>query len=146
MILLDTNVVSELLRGTPEPKVETWLAARDGAQVYLSAVTEAELRLGVAVMPAGRRRTALAAMVDGILQEDFRGRILPFDSPAAAAYAAIVADRRVAGRPISQFDCQIAATARAHGAAVATRNVRDFEGCGIDVIDPWQGPPEGGSI
>lgn len=139
MILLDTNVVSELLRKAPEPKVEAWLAAQDGAEVHLSAVSEAELRLGVAVMPAGRRRDALASMMDEILQEDFRARILPFDSPAAVAYAAIAADRRAAGRPISQFDCQVAAIARAHGAAVATRNVRDFEGCGIDIIDPWQG-------
>lgn len=140
MILLDTNIVSELLRKAPEPKVEAWLAAQEGADVYLSAVTEAELRLGVAVMPPGRRRTAIAGVMDGILQEDFRGRILPFDSPAAAAYAAIAADRRAAGRPIRQFDCQIAAIARSNGAAVATRNVRDFEGCRIDIIDPWQSP------
>ena len=138
LILLDTNILSELLRKTLEPRVEAWLAAQYGAGIYLSAVTEAELCLGVAVLPAGRRRTKLAEMMDGILQEDFRGRILPFDSPAAAVYAAIAADRRAAGRPISQFDCQIAAIARLHGAAVATRNVRDFEGCGIDVIDPWQ--------
>ena len=139
MILLDTNVISELLRKTPEPKVEAWLAAQDGAEVYLSAVSEAELRLGVAVMPAGRRRDALAGMVDEMLREDFRARILPFDSSAAVAYAAIAADRQAAGRPISQFDCQIAAIACAHGAVVATRNVRDFEGCGIGIIDPWQG-------
>ena len=138
MILLDTNILSELLRKTPEPRVEAWVAAQDGADIYLSAVTEAELRLGVAVLPAGRRRTKLAEMMNGILQEDFRGRILPFDSPAAAVYADIAADRRAAGRPISQLDCQIAAIACLHGAAVATRNVRDFEGCGIDVIDPWQ--------
>ena len=137
MILLDTNVISELLRAVPEPKVEAWLAAQDGAEVYLSAVSEAELRRGVAVMPAGRRRDALTAAVDGILREEFRGRILPFDSPAAIAYAAISAERRAAGRPISQFDALIAATARAHGAAVATRNTQDFEGCGIEAIDPW---------
>ena len=145
MILLDTNIVSELLRKTPEPKVEAWLAAQNGSDIYLSVVSEAELRLGVAVMPAGRRRTALAAMMDDILQEDFRARILPFDSPAAVAYAAIAADRRAAGRPISQFDGQIAAIARANGAALAARNVRDFEGCGIAIIDPWQGPLETGS-
>ena len=138
MILLDTNIISELLRKTPDPKVEAWLAAQEGAEVHLSAVTEAELRLGVAVMPAGRRRSALASMMEDILQEDFRARILPFDSSAAVAYAAIAADRRAAGRPISQFDCQIAAIARAHDAAVATRNARDFEGCGIAVIDPWR--------
>ena len=138
MIILDTNIISELLRKTPDPKVEAWLAAQEGAEVHLSAVTEAELRLGVAVMPAGRRRSALASMMEDILQEDFRARILPFDSSAAVAYAAIAAERRAAGRPISQFDCQIAAIARAHDAAVATRNARDFEGCGIAVIDPWR--------
>ena len=140
MILLDTNVLSELLRVAPEPKVEAWLAAQDGADVYLSAVSEAELRLGAAVMPAGRRRDVLVAAVDGILSEEFQARILPFDSPAAAAYATIAADRRNAGRPISQFDAQIAAIARACGATVATRNIRDFEGCGIELVDPWQGP------
>lgn len=137
MIVLDTNVVSELLRASPEPKVEAWLAARDGAEIFLTTVSEAELRLGVAIMPSGHRRDMLMKAVDGILVEDFRARILPFDSPAAIAYAGIVADRRAAGRPISQFDAQIAATAQVHGAVLATRNVRDFEGCGIDVIDPW---------
>ncbi len=138
MILLDTNVISELLRAAPAPKVEAWLAAQDGAGIYLSAVSEAELRRGVAILPAGRRRDALIVAVDGILTEEFRARIWPFDSPAAVAYAAIAAERRMAGRPISQFDAQIAAIARARGAAVATGNVRDFEGCGIEVIDPWR--------
>jgi hypothetical protein len=81
----------------------------------------------------------LAAAIEGILEEDFRDRILPFDRPAARAYAAIAAERRAAGRPISKFDCQIAAIARANGAAVATRNAGDFGGCGISVIDPWRG-------
>lgn len=140
MIVLDTNVVSEILRTSPEPRVETWLAAQASADVYLSSVSEAELRFGVAAMPPGRRRDALAAVMDDILREDFRDRILPFDSPATIAYAAIAADRRAAGRPITPFDCQIAAIARVHGAVVATRNVRDFEGCGIELIDPWQSP------
>ena len=138
VIVLDTNVVSELLRAAPEPRVEAWLAAQDGADIYLSTVSEAELRLGVAIMPNGTRRDTLKTAIDGMLLEDFRARILPFDSPAATAYATIVADRRDAGRPISQFDAQIAATARAYGAALATRNTRDFHGCGIDVIDPWR--------
>lgn len=113
MILLDTNVLSELPHATPESKVETWLSAQNSADVYLSAASEAALRLGVAFMPAGRRRDALAGMMDDILWEDFRARILPFDSPAAGAYAVIAADRRAAGRPIGQLDCQIAAIARA---------------------------------
>lgn len=137
MIVLDTNVVSEMLRPAPAPQVETWLATQDAASVYFTAVGEAELRHGVAILAPGRRRTALGAVIDGMLDEDFRDRILPFDRAAARAYATIAAERRAAGRPISQFDCQIAAIARAHGASVATRNTNDFAGCGIAVIDPW---------
>ena len=137
MIVLDTNVVSELLRPAPATQVEAWLSAQDGATVYFTAVGEAELRHGVAILPAGKRRTALTKAIEGMLEEDFRDRILPFDRAAASAYAAIAAKRRAAGRPISQFDCQIAAIARAHDATVATRNTGDYEGCGIDVIDPW---------
>ena len=140
MIVLDTNVVSELLRPAPSRQVEAWLSAQDGAQVYFTAVGEAELRHGVAVLPEGRRRTALTKAIEDILGEDFRGRILPFDSAAAKAYAAIAAERRAAGRPISQFDCQIAAIARANAAAVATRNTSDFEACGIPLMDPWALP------
>lgn len=137
MIILDTNVVSELLRPQPEPRVEAWLAAQDGADTYLTAISEAEMRYGLAVMTDGKRRDALAEAVDGLLREDFRGRILPFDSLAAEAYATIAAERRAVGRPISQFDCLIAAIGRARCAAVATRNAKDFEGCGIEIIDPW---------
>lgn len=137
MIILDTNVLSELLRPTPAPQVEAWLAAQNGASVYFTDVGEAELRHGVAMLPAGRRRDALSQAIEGMLHEDFRDRILPFDREAARAYAAIAAERRAAGRPISQFDCQIAAIARAQGASVATRNTGDYEGCGVELIDPW---------
>jgi toxin FitB len=136
MIVLDTNIVSELLRPAPAPQVEAWLAVQDGATIWFTAVGEAELRHGIAILPAGRRRSALTKAVEAMLEEDFRDRILPFDRAAARAYAAIAAERWAAGRPISQFDCQIAAIARAHEAAVATRNTGDYEGCGIDVIDP----------
>ena len=141
MIVLDTNVLSELLRSAPAPQVEAWLSARDGAAVYFTAVGEAELRHGVAILPAGRRRTALSGAIEAILEKDFRDRILPFDRAAARAYADIAAKRRSAGRPISHFDCQIAAIARSHEAAVATRNTADYEGCGIEVIDPWRQKP-----
>lgn len=137
MIVLDTNVVSELLRPAPATQVETWLSAQDGATVYFTAVGEAELRYGVAILPPGRRRTALSRAIEGILEEDFRDRILPFDRAAARAYAAIAAERRATGRPISQFDCQIAAIVRVYEAAVATHNTGDYEDCGIEVIDPW---------
>ena len=137
MIILDTNVLSELLRPAPAGQVERWLAAQDGTKVYFTTVGEAELRLGVAILPAGKRRAALTTAIEGLLDEDFRDRILPFDRPAARAYATIAAERRAAGRPISQFDCQIAAIARAREATVATRNISDYEGCGIELIDPW---------
>jgi predicted nucleic acid-binding protein len=137
MIILDTNILSELLRPAPATQVETWLSAQDSASTYFTTIGEAELRYGVAILLTGKRRTALARAIEGILEEDFRGRILPFDRPAASAFAVIAAERRAAGRPISQFDCQIAAIARTHGACVATRNTSDFEGCGIEVVNPW---------
>lgn len=137
MIVLDTNVVSELLRPKPAGQVETWLSEQDGAWIFFTAVGEAELRHSVSILPAGKRRTALIVAIEAILEEDFRDRVLPFDRRAARAYAQIAAERRAAGRPISQFDCQIAAIARAHGASVATRNIGDYEGCGIQVLNPW---------
>ena len=137
MIVIDTNVVSELMRMTPEPAVMTWFSGQDSAELYLTAVSEAELRAGAAILPAGRRRDRLTTEVDAVVREDFAGRVLPFDSAAARAYAAIAASRRSAGRPILEADCQIAAIARASDAAVATRNGADFEHCGIALIDPW---------
>jgi predicted nucleic acid-binding protein len=137
MIILDTNVLSELLRPAPAGQVERWLAAQDGTKVYFTTVGEAELQLRVAILSEGKRRAALTTAIEGLLDEDFRDRILPFDRPAARAYATIAAERRASGRPISQFDCQIAAIARAREATVATRNTSDYEGCGIELIDPW---------
>lgn len=137
MILLDTNVVSELMRHRPDTNVTTWLANQASADVFISVITEAELRYGVAILPAGRRRDEIAAEVENMLQEDFAQRILPFDGDAARTYAKIGARRRNAGLPISHADCQIAAIARCFGAAIATRNVGHFEHCGIEVINPW---------
>ena len=121
----------------PEIRVEQRLAAQDGFDVYLTAISEAELRFGVAILSNGKRRDTLAQAMEVILREDMAGRILPFDNAAAEAYAIIAATRRSAGRPIAQADCPIAGIARARGATVATRNVADFEGCGVDLIDPW---------
>ena len=137
MIVLDTNIVSELIRPRPNPSVVDWVARQPGTSLFISAVTEAELRYGVEILPAGHRRERLAAEIESTLREDFSRRILPFDSAAARAYATIMADRRAAGRPISQADCQIAAIARSRGAPVATRDVADFAGCGIKVVNPW---------
>ena len=140
MILLDTNILSELMRPAPNPAVERWLAAQPDASVFISAITEAELRYGAALLPRGKRRTALTAEIAGMLESDFAERILPFDSSAAQAFATLASERRRAGKPISQADAQIAAVARSRGASLATRNAVDFEGCGIEVINPWAAP------
>jgi predicted nucleic acid-binding protein len=137
MVVLNTNVVSELMKAPPRPSVKLWLAAQLRPNVYISAITEAELRLGVSLLPDGRRRDALAVDMEAMITEEFAGRVLAFDSPAAKAFAAIVTDRRRSGRPIAIPDAQIAAIARSRGASVATRNVGDFEGCGVPVINPW---------
>ncbi len=139
MIVLDTNVVSELMRPDPAPAVDAWVAGRPAESLFFSAVGEAELRYGVAIMPAGRRRNRVGGEIEAMLSEDFEGRVLPFDTRAARAYAEIAAACRAIGRPVAQADCQIGAIAQARGMAVATRNVRHFEHMGIDVIDPWEG-------
>ena len=136
-VLLDTNVVSELLRPSPNPAVEGWVAGRQAADLHFSAVSEAELRYGVALLPAGRCRDALALAVEAILREDFEDRVLPFDSEAAREYADIAASRRTAGRPVAPADCQIAAIARSRDLTIATRNVRDFAAMEIELVDPW---------
>lgn len=137
MILLDTNVISELMRPSPAPVVMAWFGDQNTALLYFNAVSEAELRTGIAILPEGKRRDRLVSALDGILEHEFAGRVLSFDSVAARHYAAIAATSRSAGRPITTADCQIAAIARAQRAAVATRNTADFENCGIDVVDPW---------
>lgn len=138
MIVLDTNVLSELMRPAPQATVTTWVATQSAASLFITTITQAEILHGVLVLPPGRRRDAIEIAADAMFEEDFAGRILPFSSHAAYAYAEIAVACRQAGRPISQFDAQIAAIARSTGAGVATRNVADFEGCGIEVTDPWQ--------
>lgn len=138
MIILDTNVVSEPMRPHPDAQVLRWLAARETRTLFLTAVTEAELRAGVALLPDGRRREALGAALEAVLAQDFAGRVLPFEGGAAArAYAAIQADRRRLGRPIAMADALIGAIARASGMQLATRNVDDFVGTGVEIVNPW---------
>jgi len=137
MIIIDTNVVSELMRTKPDPAVLAWFAGHAADTLFLTAVSEAELRTGAAILPAGQRRDRLVGAIDAMIAQDFAGRILPFDSPAARCYAEIAAARRAAGKPLMDADCQIAAIIRACSAMIATRNVKDFEGCGIDVVNPW---------
>jgi predicted nucleic acid-binding protein len=137
MIVLDTNVISELFRRDPSPAVEARLRTFPSDSFFTTAISESEIRFGLAILPAGRRRHALQARVEEILREVFSGRILPFDSSAAKAYSQIAGQRRAAGRPISLFYAQIAAITQAHAATLVTRNMRDFEGCGFTVINPW---------
>ena len=137
VVLLDTNVISELIRKSPAPVVEEWVAGQPLEDLFFSAVGEAELRYGAAILPAGRRRETLVSDIETMLLDAFADRVLPFDSEAAPAYAEIAATRRSAGRPVAPADCQIAAIARSRNMAVATRNVRDFEDMGIEIIDPW---------
>ena len=139
MIVLDTNVLSEALKPLPSSIVLRWLAAQQPLSVFTTTITEAEVLYGVEALPAGKRRMRLLAAVEKMFAEEFAGRILPFDEDAARAFAGVVAARDRAGRPISQFDAMIAAIARSHRAAVATRNTADFQHCGIDVINPWIG-------
>ena len=139
MIVLDTNVVSELTRASPAPRVLAWLDRQDIHSLFVTVVTEAEIRTSIALLLTGWRRDGLAAAADRTFDELFSSRVLPFDAAAARAYAEIVASRRDACCPISQADCQIAAIARSRGMAVVTRDAEGFSGCGIDVIDPWSG-------
>ena len=136
-VLLDTNVLSELIRKTPDPVVEAWAAGHALEDLCFSAVGEAELRYGAAILPAGRRRASLVSDIDRMLSDAFDGRVLPFDSRAARAYADIAAMRRSAGRTIPPADCQVAAIARSRDTAVATRNVRDFDDIDIEIVNPW---------
>ncbi len=137
MIVLDSNVISELMRAEPHPKVLAWVAAQPRALLYTTRINQAEVLYGIAALPEGRRRGALASAAVAIFDEDMAGRILSFGAAAAAHYAGVVAARRRAGRPIEGFDALIAATARAAGASVATRDTAGFADCGLALIDPW---------
>ena len=137
-VLLDTNVVSELIRKSPEPAVETWAAGLPLETVFFSAVGEAELRYGAAILPTGRRRETLIVDIERMLRDAFEDRVLPFDSDAAREYAYIASVRRSVGRVAMPADLQIAAIARSRGLAVATRNVRDFKDTGVQIVNPWE--------
>jgi toxin FitB len=138
VIVLDTNVISELARQAPDPGVLSWLDSLEVSEAATTAVTAAELRYGVARLPDGHRKRELTAVIRDILAEDFQGRVLPFDERAAVRYADIVTGRERAGRPIGAADAQIAAICRDLGAILATRNPPDFEETGIELIDPWK--------
>jgi hypothetical protein len=138
VIVLDTNVISELVRLVPDEGVLAWLDSLEVSDVATTAVTAAELRYGIARMPDGHRKRELAAAIRGILTEDFYGRVLPFDERASVRYAEIVTGREQAGRPVGVADAQIAAICRDLSATLATRNINDFEQTGVQLIDPWK--------
>ena len=138
MIVLDTNVLSEVLRARPAPQVLAWMNGLRESAVYVSSVTQAEMLLGVALLPAGKRRDALGAKVVSLFSGYFVNRCLPFDALAAPHYARIVSSRQRAGRPINTEDGQIAAVACSRGYSLATRNVADFAGIAdLKLVNPW---------
>lgn len=138
MILVDTNVLSEVMRVAPAAEVVAWLDAQPADTVWISAITRAEIELGIALLPGGKRKQRLHAAAEAMFEEEFVARCLPFDGSAAQSYARIVAMRTKAGRPISVEDAQIASIALVHGMKLATRNVADFQSiAGLAVVDPW---------
>ncbi len=141
MIILDTNVISEAFKPVPDKNVGDWLRRQPNSGLFTTAVNKAELLTGLAMMPDGKRKQALADILAVFFDESLQTQVLAFDEPAALQYARIFAQRRRSGRPISEIDCEIAAIALTGGYAVATRNVSDFEHCGIAVINPWEASP-----
>ena len=138
MILLDTNVVSEPLRPAPDTRVIDWIDAQPLETLFLSAITVAELRAGVALLPAGKRRSGLQQSLEKRVLPLFAGRVLPFDLACTPAYAELMAKARAAGLTIATADACIAAIAAANGFAVATRDTGPFEAAGVTVVNPWQ--------
>jgi predicted nucleic acid-binding protein len=137
VIVLDTNVLSELIRPQPEPKVAAWLSEQARSRLFTTAISRGEMLFGVLVLPAGERRRHLQQEVQAIFDADMVGRVLPYDGDAADAHAAFAVARRAQGRPVAMPDAMIAGIAISRGATLATRNVRDFDDCGITLIDPW---------
>ena len=136
MIVLDTNVVSELMRPEPAPQVAEWVRRRDRRELRMTSITLAEIRYGIARLPDGRRKQALLDTANDTFQA-FYEQILPVDTAAAEQYALIASARDRAGKPMAGFDALVAAVCRSQGAALATRNLPDFEGTGVEIIDPW---------
>lgn len=138
MIILDTNLVSEPLRPKPEARVLAWLDAQPVETLFLTAITTAELRAGIALLPAGKRRSRLQDSLEQTILPLFNGRTLPFDQACAPAYATLLARSRKAGRSIATADAYITAIALTHNHAVATRDTAPFKAAGVQVIDPWE--------
>lgn len=138
MIVLDTNVISELMKPTPAEAVLEWVNDQDAARLFVTTVSVAEIEYGLQVLPAGRRRRGLEERFARVVEAGFANRVLVFDLSAARLYGHLMAERRDLGRPMGVADGQIAAIARSGGFSVATGNLRDFEDCGVDVVDPFR--------
>ncbi len=139
MLVLDTNVISELMKASPSPRVLEWWSQQQSGELFTTTVTMAEILYGIEILPKGKRRDSLLAEAEAVFTQDFAGRILPFDEEAARFFPEIAAQRRAEGRPIAELDAQIAAVARSRRAILATRNTGDFEGCGVRLANPWEG-------
>jgi toxin FitB len=137
MIILDTNVLSELMRADPSARVVSWIAKQSAMELFTTSITEAEIFYGIELLAGGRRREGLLAAAEAMFVKDLSGRVFGFESDAARAFSRIAVARRALGKPISQADAQIAAIAQVRQARLATRNVEDFDNCGIDIVDPW---------
>jgi toxin FitB len=137
MIILDTNVVSELMKPAPAPTVHAWAKKQIRGELFITSISEAEIFYGIELLKPGKRRENLLASAEAMFLEEFTERIIGFESGAARNFSRILAQRRAIGRPISYADAQIAAIVQLHGAALATRDVADFRDCGIDLVDPW---------
>ena len=137
MLVLDTNMLSEIMRPEPERKIVDWIVRQPSDELFTAVVCQAEILSGLAIMPSGRRRVELEEAARAMFADDFDGRILPFDTEAASAYAEMLAARRKAGRPGGTIDLRLATIARVRGASVVTRNVADFEGVGVAIVNPW---------
>jgi predicted nucleic acid-binding protein len=139
MIILDTNVLSELMRPKPSPRVVAWVAKQPATELFTTSITETEIFYELELLTKRKRREGLLAAAEAMFAEDLAGRVLGFDSDAARAFSKIAAHRRALGGPISHADAQIAAITQMRGAKLATRNIGDFEDCGLDAVDPWHG-------
>ena len=139
MTILDTNVVSELMRPAPNAMVIRWMATQNSEDLHITSVTMGEVLYGIELLPPGKRQESLRAGAERLFRVVFAERVLSFEARAAREFSTIASTRRKRGKPISELDAQIAAIARVHGAVIATRDTRGFEGCGVRVVNPWEG-------
>ena len=138
MIFLDTNVISEMMKKLPDAKVMAWVDQHKAAELFITTITIAEIEYGINILPEGNHKYSIETSFNKTVKDAFKHRIFSFDEPAAHLYGSIMSNRKKIGRPLSVLDGQIAAIALAHGAAIATRNIRDFVDCHLTLINPFE--------